>query len=117
MDLHDHTPGGKLIFPSDMEGEYRLLETTLYNPEDDDKPDPDDSMGQPKYGNWLKVEPGNRDDAHLLRAVGELVQELQRIEVQKGDAFEVTRCVKAGPNQSDPYEVNVEGLEDGQDRL
>jgi hypothetical protein len=47
-----------------------------------------------------------------LVAVGELIQELQRFENPESTIFRVTRCEKSGPAQTDPYEVNVEPVDD-----
>jgi hypothetical protein len=112
--LHDHTPGGELIFAGEMEGvQFRLLSLELHNDDDDDKPDvPEGDV----HGNWLHVETDEAGEAYLS-APGELVEELQRLEAETGDVFEVTRCVKSGPAQTDPYEVNVEALEAEQGRL
>lgn len=117
--LHDHQPGGDLIFPGELEGTvFRLREVTLYNPDDDEKPDPPDTVdGSPKFGNWLEVDAEGKENKQLMAAPGELIGELQRLQADEGDVFEVTRAEKSGPKQSDPYEVNLEELEEDQERL
>lgn len=112
--LHDHSPGGDLVFAGELEGvQFRLLSVELHNNDDDDKPDvPEGDV----HGNWLEVETDEHGEA-FLSAVGELIEELQRLEADEGDFFEVTRAVKTGPKQTDPYEVNLEELEADQSRL
>lgn len=112
--LHDHTPGGDLVFAGELSGvQFRLLSLSLHNNDDDDKPDvPEGDV----HGNWLEVETDELGEA-FLSAPGELIEELQTHEAEEGDLFEVTRCAKSGPKQTDPYEVNLEALEEDQSRL
>lgn len=114
-DLHDHSPGGDLVFPGDLDGtEFRLRTTTLHDAEEGiSLPGVD---GSPEYGRWLYVDT-HEAEQQLMSAPGELIQELQRLEASEGDPFVVTRCEKSGPDQSDPYEVNLEALEEEQARL
>lgn len=112
--LHDHSPGGDLVFAGDMSGvQFRLLDLALHNNDDDDKPDvPEGDV----HGNWLHVETDSEGEAYM-NAPGELIEELQRLDAEQGDEFEVTRCAKSGPAQTDPYEVNLEAIEPDQSRL
>lgn len=115
--LHDHTPGGNLVFPSELSGTtFRLVEETLYSAEEAaEEPSVD---GEPQYGNWLLVHVAEDSSESFMTAPGELVQELQRLEAEPGEVFTVTRCQKSGSNQSDPYEVNMEEASDeDQERL
>lgn len=114
MSIHDYTPGGDLVFPGDAEGvQFRLIEDQRYNNDVDDLPDvPEGDV----RGNWLKVETEQHDEC-FISAPGELIEELQRLEAEPGDCFEITRCVKSGPKQTDPYEVNLEDVEPDQSRL
>ena len=113
MSLHDHTPGGDLIFPEDLSGtEFRLLDLELYSNDDDAKKNvPEGDV----HGNWLHVRTPRGE--FYMSAPGELIEELQRHAAEPGDHFEVTRAVKSGPKQTDPYEINVEDLDPDQSRL
>lgn len=112
--LHDHSPGGDLLFAGDLEGEvFRLLSVELFNNDDDDKKDvPEGDV----HGNWLLVGTDQYDEVYMS-APGELIEELQRLEAEEGDLFEVTRCEKSGTAQTDPYEVNLNELEGDQERF
>lgn len=115
MEISDYTGGGDYLFAKNLSGiEFRLLETTLYDDDDDDCDDLPEEMDV--HGKWLRVETEHFDDGYLS-AVGELIEELKRHEAEAGDLFEVTRCEKSGRDQTDPYEVNVEALEPDQSRL
>lgn len=113
--LHDHSPGGELVFGGELQGtEFRLLDLKLYSNDNDDKPDvpANDSV----HGNWLKARTEKHDEVFIY-APGELIEELQQYGAEEGDAYEVTRCKKSGPGQTDPYEVNVAEIEPDQERL
>lgn len=115
MSLHDYSPGGDYLFAGNLSGiEFRLLDLEMYNPEDDEKPDPE--IEGDVHGNWLHVETDDFEDGYIS-GVGELIEELQRLEAEAGDLFKVTRCQKSGPKQTDPYEVNLEEIEPDQSRL
>lgn len=114
MSIHDHDPGGELTFAGEAAGEqFRLQSLKLYNNDDDDKPDV--PANESVHGNWIEVETERGDE--FLAAPGELIEELQRLDAKVGDLFEVARCEKSGPKQTDPYEVNLKELEDDQSRL
>lgn len=108
--LHEAQTGGlNLLFSDDLSGtEFRLREATLYDAED-----VRESMDSdvPEYGRWLPVETADDGEGYAV-APGELIDELQRLEAEAGEAFVVTRCEKSGRRESDPYEVNVERLSD-----
>lgn len=107
-DLHDYSGSGDYLFASNLSGiEFRLLSTTLYEGED---------LEFDVHGKWLEVETDDFKEGYIS-AVGELIEELQRLDAEDGDLFEVTRCEKTGPKQTDPYEVNLEALEPDQSRL
>lgn len=109
MTLHDHNPGGDLIFASDATGtEFRLQSLKLFNNDDDEKRDLDSDV----YGNWIKIYDLDREIDRYMTAPGEMIEELQRLDAREGDGFRVTRCEKSGPEQTDPYEVNLEELSD-----
>jgi len=114
MNLHDHTSGGDLLFAGELtDVQFRLLDLSLYNNDDDEKPDvPEGDV----HGNWIRAKTDNTKEAYIS-APGELIEELQRLEADQGDVFKVTRCDKSGPNQTDPYEVNLNRLEADQSRL
>lgn len=113
--LHDHSPGGELVFGGDLEGTaFRLLDLTLHSNDDDEKPSVD--ANESVHGNWLKCQTEQHEEVFIY-APGELIEELQTYGAEEGDLFEVTRCVKSGPGQTDPYEVNLAELEADQDRL
>lgn len=109
------TGGLSLLFPDDLEGtEFRLTEPSLYSAEEvRDELDAE----TPEFGRWLPVETADEGEG-FANAPGELIDELQRLEAQSGEAFEVTRCQKSGRDETSPFEVNVEKLsDDGQKRL
>lgn len=112
--LHDHSPGGDLLFAGEVSGvQFRLSSLALHNNDEEDKPDvPEGDV----HGNWLHVSSEKHDEAYL-QAVGELIAELQRLGAEEGDEFEITRCKKSGPSQTDPYEVNLEEVDPDQSRL
>lgn len=119
QDLHEASTGGpSLVFAGDATGvRFRLREVSLYEAAevaDEIGNDPDE--GPPSFGRWLPVEVED-DDAWMV-APGEMVEELQRQEAEAGEKYEVTRCQKAGSQETDPYEVNLEELsDDAQTRL
>lgn len=107
-DLHEATTGGlSLLFPDELSGkEFRMTEAALYDAEEvREEIDAD----HPQFGRWLPVET-EADGEGYAAAVGELVEELQRLEAEAGEQFVVTRCQKSGPQESDPFEVNLERL-------
>lgn len=113
--LHDHAPGGDLVFAGDLDGvQFRLLDLQMYNNDDEEKPDV--PANDTVHGNWLKVETEQHEEC-FISAPGELIEGLQDYYAEQGDLFEVTRCAKSGSAQTDPYEVNLEDLEDDQSRL
>lgn len=108
-DLSDHDIGSiDLLFADDLEGStFSLREAAVYEAEEVRKEVEQDI---PKFGNWMPVETDD-GDAWVV-ALGELVEELQRFENPAAVTVVVTRCEKSGPEQTDPYEVNLEH-EDG----
>jgi hypothetical protein len=114
-DLDDHDTGGpSLLFADDLRGTVlRLRESSVYDAEEVRQRDGGE---MPKFGSWLPVETDRGDQWAV--AVGELVEELQRFEDPTAVWLEVTRIEKSGPEQTDPYEVNTETVENtGQSRL
>lgn len=115
MSIHDHNPGGELVFGGELEGTtFRLLKDQLYSNDDDELPDV--PANESVHGNWIQASTERHDEVYLY-APGELIAELQDFAAEEGDVFEVTRCVKSGPDQTDPYEVNLDELEADQERL
>lgn len=112
-----------LYFADDLEGEtFFLQDSAVYEAEEVR----DEIGGEvPKFGRWLPVHEADQDGqthgSGWIVAVGELVEELQALAVDPVEVpWTVTACRKSGPDQTDPYEVNVEdhdGLEADQDRL
>jgi hypothetical protein len=112
-DLHSVSTGADdLYFGDDLSGiEFELREATVSDA--DEVTDPGEV---PEFGRWIPIRVDGRDAWAV--ALGELVQELQRLEAGSGDRFKVTRCDKSGSRQTDPYEVNITRPEKGsQDRL
>jgi len=108
VDLKDAQTGGvDLLFADDLHGtEFELREEAVYTAEEvREKIDND----IPEFGKWMPVSTRNGDGWAV--ALGELVEELQSYENPSGVTYEITRCDKSGPRQTDPYEVNVEVLE------
>lgn len=111
--LHEASTGGpSLVFAGDAKGvRFRLREVALYSAEETAEElgnDPDE--GPPQFGRWLPIQ-AEDEDAWMV-APGELVEELQRLEAEAGELFEVTRCQKSGNRETDPFEVNLERLSD-----
>lgn len=102
------TGGLNLLFPDELSSiEFRLTESSLYSAEEvQDELDAE----TPEFGRWLPVETADGDG--YANAPGELIEELQRLEAESGEAFVVTRCEKSGRDETSPYEVNVERLSD-----
>lgn len=105
------TSGTELWFADSLEGETFLLrELAVY-----DAAEVRDETGTdtPEFGRWLPVSHGSGDGWAV--AVGELVEELQDADADLTEIeWSVTRCEKSGPEQTDPYEVNVD-VHDGKD--
>jgi len=123
-DLADAQTGGiDLYFADDLEGDtFVLRESAVYESEEVR----DEIGGEvPKFGRWLPAnvsdKNGQNHGSAWIVAVGELVEELQDLAVDPVQVpWTVTRCQKSGPDQTDPYEVNVEtpdGFDADQDRL
>lgn len=108
MKIQDYSGGGDYLFASNLSGiEFRLLSDEIIEA---------DELEHDLHGNWLEVATEGFDSGHIA-GVGELIEELQRLEAEPGDVFEVTRCKKSGPRDTDPYEVNLEAVEPDQTRL
>lgn len=105
------TGGTSLVFADDANGvRFRLREAVLYDASEVRGNLGAEADGTPQYGRWLPVEIEG-DDAWLL-APGELIEELQAVEAEDGELFEVTRCEKAGNGETDPWEVNLDRISD-----
>jgi hypothetical protein len=123
-DLSEAETGGiDLYFADDLEGEtFTLRDSAVYEAEEVRQEVGGDV---PKFGRWLPVEATDKNgQSHgdgWTVAVGELIEELQGLAADPGVIpWTVTACRKSGPDQTDPYEVNVEahdGTEVDQDRL
>jgi hypothetical protein len=111
-DLQDvDTSGIELFFADNLEGEtFYLRSASVYEAEEVRE---ETGTETPEYGRWFPVhgatEDGETDGVTgWAVALGELVQEMQNA---PGNPVEipwtVTRCEKSGPEQTDPYEVNV----------
>lgn len=105
-DLKEHETGGiDVLFADDLPGTtFRLREASVY--EADEVRD-ETGTDIPKFGNWMPVTLEDGTDGWMV-ALGELVEELQRLENASAVTCTITRCEKSGPKQTDPYEVNVE---------
>lgn len=113
--LHDADTGGpSLVFAGDASGvRFRLREESLYSAEEvAEELGNDPEEGPPQFGRWLPIE-AESEDAWMV-APGELIEELQRLEAEAGEVFEVTRCQKSGSRETDPFEVNLERRTDDQ---
>lgn len=111
-DIDDASTGGaSLIFAGDAAGcRFWLREASLYDAAEVREELGQDGEGPPEYGRWLPVEI-EEEDCWLV-APGEMVEELQRLEAQAGELFEVTRIEKSGNGETDPFEVNLERKSD-----
>lgn len=106
-DLQEVETGGKnLVFADDAEGvRYRLNELAVYSAEEvRDDLDADDD-GTPQYGRWLSVT--IEDEDSWLLAPAELIDELQALEPEKGQVFEITRLEKNGMEETARWEANL----------
>lgn len=111
-DLDDYETGGtELLFSGDLEGtRFSLRGMAVYEAEEVRTEVGGDV---PKFGNWLPIKTENGDGWAV--ALGELVDEIKRIENPIAVELEVTRCEKSGSKQTDSYEVNTEVVSgDGQ---
>jgi len=108
-DLSEAQTGGvDLLFADDLRNgvQFELREASVYQAEEVREQIDGDI---PKFGKWMPV---NTDDGEgWVVALGELVEELQRYENPMGLSFDVTRCEKSGPKDTDPYEVNLEAVD------
>lgn len=106
VDLNDAETGGiELLFATDLEGETLILrESAVYEAKEVREETESDT---PEFGRWLPVETDDGTDGWAV-AVGELIEELQDARPDPTAVpWEVTRCQKSGPAQTDPYEVNI----------
>lgn len=105
-ELHEARVGAEgLVFPGEVGKQtFELTDSGLYDAEE-----VQEALEQeyPEFGRWLQVQVPQEDGDVFMAAPGELVQELQELEAEPGETFRCTRCEKAGPRDSDPYEVNV----------
>lgn len=102
------TGGTELLFPDDLEGiQFELTEAVVYNAEEVREATGNSDV--PEFGDWIPVET-NGTDAWLV-ALSEIVEELQIYDAPTGNSFQVTRCEKSGPADTDPYEVNLEAVD------
>lgn len=110
--LEDADTGGlNLLFTDDLEGtEFKLRAASVWDAEEVRAEIEADT---PQFGRWLPVET-DRDGRGFAVAPGELIEELQHNEISAGEVVEVTRCQKSGDRETDPYEVNVEKVSQGQ---
>jgi hypothetical protein len=114
------TGANDLYFADDLEGTvFKLRENSVYSADE-----VSDEGQTPEFGRWLPATvPEARNGGGTtvkdvwLVAVGELIQELQRLDDPANVHLEVTRCEKSGPRQTDPYEVNVEPVDPDQQRF
>lgn len=105
------TSGTELYFADDMDGEtFYLRSASVYEAEEVRD---DTGTDTPQFGRWLPVDAATENGENTGKsgwavALGELLEELQDA---PGNPVEIpwtiTRCEKSGPEQTDPYEVNV----------
>lgn len=121
--LHEAETGGpSLVFAGDASGvRFRLREVELYDAvevrqelhgEDaiEDDAEAHEQGQPPAFGRWI---PAEAEDEDIWMVVpGELLEELQRLEAEAGEIFEVTRIEKSGGHETDPFEVRLEKLSD-----
>lgn len=109
-DLDDANTGNDtLLFADDLPGTaFRLREASVYDAEE-----VRDELGGdvPRFGRWLPVVT-DAEDAAWMVGLGELIEELQAVEDATAGTYRVTRCEQSGSGEQDPYEVNVEPVED-----
>lgn len=113
-DLEEVDTGGlNLLFTDELEGiEFKLRAPSVWDAEEVRE---ELDAETPQYGRWLPVET-DRDGRGFAVAPGEMLEELQRIGASAGTIVEVTRCRKSGSGETDPYEVNVETVTEGQQK-
>jgi len=105
-DLSEHETGGiDVLFADDLPATtFRLRESAVYEA---DEVRQETGTDIPKFGNWMPVRLDDGTEGWMV-ALGELVEELQRLENPQAVTCTITRCEKSGTQQTDPYEVNVE---------
>lgn len=105
--LHDAETGSpNLYFADDLaenSPELKLLASELWSA---DEVQNELGTDWPKYGRWLPVQDGI-EERSFAYAPSELIDELQDLDIETGDVFQVTRIERAGPEDHAPYEVNV----------
>lgn len=101
------TATGELVFPDDASGKaFALQERSVYGPEEvRDELETD----IPRYGKWVPVEIQTRTgtESGFLAAPSELRKRLVEETVQEGETFRVETMTKDGPEDSDPYRVEL----------
>lgn len=104
-DLNESVSGStELVFPDDANGTYRLRERSVYDAEEV-RVELDTDI--PQYGSWLPVEEAETGADAWLSAPSELRTVLVEEEIEVGEQFCVEQMQKRGPDQSDPYQVEV----------
>lgn len=105
-DLTDSVSGStELVFPDDSTGRYRLEERSVYGAEEV-RNELDGDV--PQYGSWLPVTELDQDREAWLSAPSALRSRLVEDEARAGELFEIVTMTKIGPEQSDPYRVEIE---------
>lgn len=106
------TSGTELWFADNLEGEtFYLRESAVFEAAEVREETGTDT---PEFGNWFPVHGANESgettgETGWAVALGEFVEELQDMSVDPVEVpFTVTRVEKSGPEQTDPYEVNVD---------
>jgi hypothetical protein len=119
-DLSDvDTSGTELWFSDDVEGKTFILRELAVYEAAEVRDETDTEV--PEFGRWFPVtvlnEDGEIDRNGWLVAVGELIEELQDLAPDPTVVeWQVTRMEKSGPEQTDPYEVNIEPEESPDDK-
>jgi len=119
-DLSDvDTSGTELWFSDDVEGKTFILRELAVYEAAEVRDETDTEV--PEFGRWFPVtvldEDGEIDRNGWLVAVGELIEELQDLAPDPTAVeWQVTRMEKSGPEQTDPYEVNIEPEESPDDK-
>lgn len=101
----------ELVFPDSLEGlEFQVREALLYSAEEVRE---ETGSDVPEFGDWIPVRTkvnGTMQDGWMV-GLSELDQWLANTENPESGIWVISRAEKSGTSQTDPYEINVEKLD------
>lgn len=96
-----------VLYPDDLPGKgFETVEYAYYDADDDD--DAEELPDEAQYGLWLPcMTPVGADEKKWVSAPRGLREALLEAEYEEGEPFRVLE-VDRGPDEHDPYEIEIE---------